>query len=46
MEFKCCSKQEIVESLQALSTTFKRKTSSKNYFNYVAPEEIFIGSEE
>jgi hypothetical protein len=41
-----CSKNEIVESLQKLSTTFKRNKFFTKHFNYVSPEEIYFGSEE
>lgn len=41
-----CSKTEIVESLQKLSTTFKRNKFFTKHLNYVSPEEIYFGSEE
>ena len=41
-----CSKNEIVESLQKLSTKLKRNKFFTKHFNYVSPEEIYFGSEE
>lgn len=43
---EACSTKEIVDSLHTLCTTFKRKRFFSKYLNYVAPEELYIASEE